>query len=368
LGIVVGSESSQKRTGGTPTYNGVALTIAAGISGGTTIELWYLLNPSTGAAYQISVPNSASINLCIQASSYKAQSGYTSVLDVKSSGSGVSANPSKSVTTTANGDVIVANLYDSYDSAPTAQSGTNLNRTDNDGFSDSNQYKLQVTAGVWASSWTISYSAWLIGVVAFKEYVVSTIDLAGSAAGQSEISGKLTADLILAGSAAGQSGAIGTLNIDTGGQEIRLSGTSGGVSTADGNLTRFQGLSGSAAGQSGASGSLRIGDLVGSAEGRSDAYGRLSTFLPIVIDWSKTKRQAITLIDNIVLSFIPPLKTGNLELIITNTGSYSVLWPVGVQDTEPTVYANAGGSYKNDGKTYVIFDYDEDGLYYGLTQ
>lgn len=106
----------------------------------------------------------------IQASSYKAGAGKTSILDVsENDGSLGSSNPDVDITTTANGDVIVAVLGDGYNNVPTAQSGTNLNRTDNGTFSDSNQYYLQATAGLYNVNWTCGNDDWVLYAVAFKE-------------------------------------------------------------------------------------------------------------------------------------------------------------------------------------------------------
>ena len=74
-----------------------------------------------------------------------------------------------SVTTTANGDVIVAAMGNGSDSAPTADSGTTLFITDNGAFSDSGQYTLQATAGSQAMSWTVGSDDWGVVVAAFKE-------------------------------------------------------------------------------------------------------------------------------------------------------------------------------------------------------
>jgi hypothetical protein len=143
LGIVTGG--SVARAGGAPTYNGVSLTQADSTriyasSPETSCELWYLLAPPTGAAYTISVPNTGTKSLYVQASSYKAASGYTSVLDVENGFTGLTSFSHATVTTTLDGGVIVGVGGGGSDTAPWLLSGTVLNRTDNGTFSDSNQY------------------------------------------------------------------------------------------------------------------------------------------------------------------------------------------------------------------------------------
>lgn len=173
LGIV--TAGSTLRAGGAPTFNGVALTQAdttrQSLAGDNkpSAELWYLLSPPTGSEYSISVPNTGSKTLYIQASSYKTADGSSSVLDVVGGDTGDSADPSVSVTTTGNGDVIVAVLCDDDGSEPSACSGTNLNMTDFGAASESNQYKLQTTAGAWASGWTCGSDGWGLCVAAFKK-------------------------------------------------------------------------------------------------------------------------------------------------------------------------------------------------------
>ncbi|KKL81516.1 hypothetical protein LCGC14_1993990, partial [marine sediment metagenome] len=195
LGIVTGSVT--QRAGGAPTYNGVELTQADqtrqhNVNPETSCELWYLLDPPTSSALQISVPNPISLPIHIQASSYNVAAGKTSALDVDGGDSGTSASPSVSVTTTEDGDVIGGMFGDGEDFihedfVPTGRSGTELNTTDNGLYSDNNQFTLQASAGAIATGWTTqTYGAgvygggvyngdddWCMCVAAFKETGVS---------------------------------------------------------------------------------------------------------------------------------------------------------------------------------------------------
>ncbi len=186
LGIV--TAGPDQRAGGKPTYNGVDLTQADesrqhNVNPETSCELWYLLEPATGSAFQVSIPNPNSRLLHVQASSYSAATGFTSDADVEGGSSGTSASPSVSVTPTVNGAVIIGVFGDGENFIPTAQSGVELNTTDDGLYSDSNQYTLQAVAGAIATSWTTqTYGAgvygggiyngdddWCLSVAAFKE-------------------------------------------------------------------------------------------------------------------------------------------------------------------------------------------------------
>lgn len=186
LGIVTGGPI--QRSGGAPTYNGVALTQADQTrqyitNPETSCELWYLTDPGTGSALQISIPNPTSLTLHVQASSYIVESGFTSALDVDGGNTGTSASPSISLTPTENGDVIVGVFGGGEDFIPTGNTGTELNATDNGLYSDSNQFTLQAIAGAISTGWTTQtygvgvygggiYNGdddWCMCVAAFKE-------------------------------------------------------------------------------------------------------------------------------------------------------------------------------------------------------
>ncbi|HEB26435.1 MAG TPA: hypothetical protein ENI05_01485, partial [Porticoccus sp.] len=184
VGIVIGPLSI--RAGDLPTYNGVALVRANPPRTVPDVgcELWYMLDPPTGSALEISVSNPLSFPLHVQASSYIVAGGKTSAIDVADgSFSFTTASPSISLTTTEDGDVIVGVFGDAEDFIPTGNSGTLLNANDNGLYSDSNQFTLQASAGAVATSWTTqTYGAgvygggiyngtdrWVMVVAAFKE-------------------------------------------------------------------------------------------------------------------------------------------------------------------------------------------------------
>jgi hypothetical protein len=185
LVVSVVTAGSTNRAGGNPTYNGITLSQADQLrkyatSPETSCELFYLLAPPTGSVYTISVPNTGGRTLYVVASSYKAQAGYTSALDVTNGNTGLSANPSVSVTTTTNGDVIVGVMGNGLTSVPTGRSGTVLYETDNGQHIDAAQYYLQTNLGVWATSWTIASDDWCVCVAAFKEAHLTSASLSVS--------------------------------------------------------------------------------------------------------------------------------------------------------------------------------------------
>ena len=181
LVVSIVGDNNANRTGGAPTYNGIALTQANStrIATETETEMWYLINPPTGAAYPISIPNGGGgMNLYVIASSYSAQPGYTSALDVTNGNTnGGSANPSVSVNTTANGDVIVGAMGNGNTAVPSADSGNTLFMTDNGSFSDNGQYSFQATAGAIAMGWTVGSDDWGVVVAAFKEVLITSTTL-----------------------------------------------------------------------------------------------------------------------------------------------------------------------------------------------
>jgi len=170
LGIT--TASTTVRTGGSPTYNGVAMTQVGSTKVGAaecTCEMWYLINPSTGAAYTISVPNAGGLTVTLMASNYIGASGTSAALDVYNSTQTTVANPNLIVTTTANGEVIVDMFGSGYASVPTANSQTLLYKVDEGAWCSNAQYALQASAGTINFSWTVASDDVAFIVAAFKE-------------------------------------------------------------------------------------------------------------------------------------------------------------------------------------------------------
>lgn len=173
--VIVGSTA---RTGGAPTYNGVAMTQADGtrMATETNTEMWYLLNPPTGSAYTVSVPNTNTRTIHAFTATAKAQSGYTSALDVVNGATGTTANPSVSVTTTTAGDFVTSITGHGSNSLGTG------NKTryggvwgiDHGNYSSMRMYELQATAGATTHTYTVGLDDWGVVVAAFKQVPLVT--------------------------------------------------------------------------------------------------------------------------------------------------------------------------------------------------
>lgn len=183
LTIVVGGTTA--RTGGAPTYNGVALTQAdqngqAPSGAETIVELWYLLNPGTGSSYQISIPDSNNVFLTADVSSYKATSGYKTVLKTDDDNGNTSTNPTgPSLTGLVSGDVLVAVVGSGATTwAPSARTGTQLYDVDDGSYGDGAQYLIKSDSSDTAMGWTFGTSDdWSVVEAAFTE--ISPIDQEG---------------------------------------------------------------------------------------------------------------------------------------------------------------------------------------------
>lgn len=175
LTIVVGGTTA--RTGGAPTYNGVALTQAdqngqAPSGAETIVELWYLLNPGTGSSYQISIPDSNNVFLTADVSSYKATSGYKTVLKTDDDNGNTSTNPTgPSLTGLVSGDVLVAVVGSGATTwAPSARTGTQLYDVDDGSYGDGAQYLIKSDSSDMAMGWTFGTSDdWSVVEAAFTE-------------------------------------------------------------------------------------------------------------------------------------------------------------------------------------------------------
>ncbi len=178
LTVAIIYSTNTNRTGGAPTYNGVALTQADTVrrapSGAeSSAELWYLLAPPTGATYTVSVPNTAAKAMDIVISSYSAQAGSISAFDVAGGAGATSASPASSVVATE-GDAVIAVVASGAQAWTGAsyggQIGTVLYNNDNGSWGGGSQYLVTGESGTQQMSWTFSTSDdWGLVIAAFKE-------------------------------------------------------------------------------------------------------------------------------------------------------------------------------------------------------
>lgn len=172
LGIALATTAA--RTGGAPTFAGITMlqagTTQATGAGVASTELWYLLNPPTGAAANIVVPNTAALNITLVASTYKAAPGLTSVLDVSAqsvnAGSG-STNPTVNIAPTVAGCAVVSVVMAG---GGTLTAGRTLLFT---GTAGTDRYGAEYTlpaAGTIAMNWTNATSTrWATNAASFRE-------------------------------------------------------------------------------------------------------------------------------------------------------------------------------------------------------
>ncbi len=165
------------RAGGAPTFNGKTFTQVgtrqtSGATGEGAVEMWYLLLTAadTGSAYTVSVPNTGSLAMRIHVSTYKSASGE-SALDVSAQTSAnPGTNPSQSITTTVDGDVMVDALFTGYTTPPSAYNvGVQLYGQDGGSYGAASRYYLQETAGSQTLSWTQPSDDYALITASFKE-------------------------------------------------------------------------------------------------------------------------------------------------------------------------------------------------------
>jgi len=164
------------RSGGAPTYNGVAMSqagitqVKAGAGGfpGASAEMWYLTNPTSGAN-TISIPNTPSLSIRAIASSFvNAHQEQSTVLDQTGGGTGTTANPSNSITPTMNLQIIVDIMSHELNTAETGRNKTLLYATDEGVWNTAAQYELQGNAAETTFTHTIGADHWAIAMASFR--------------------------------------------------------------------------------------------------------------------------------------------------------------------------------------------------------
>ena len=142
-----------------PTYNGIALTRAFPTQdfSETVSELWYLLDPPTGSAYTISIPNTNTLSLRANAMSFISSTGK-SEFDVAAGSTGTTTSISESVTTTKDGCALIQIVGSGNQTALTNESDILIEHLDLGGIAASVQYALQELAGSKTMSMTSSSS------------------------------------------------------------------------------------------------------------------------------------------------------------------------------------------------------------------
>ena len=285
------------RAGGAPTYAGGTLSQAGTTRYGTaspeaSAELWYLLNPTTGVAGTISIPNSGGVAMAAMIASAIAGPGYTSALEATGGSAGVSTNPTASITTSTVGDIIfgvVANGATTFN--PTATTGVQLYENDNGSWGGGSQYLIKADTGAQNIAWTFGTSEdWGVALAAFKPTLAGntgnlnlTLDaLTLSAAGTASISGALTQTLAaLTANATGTIAVKGTTTATLGAVALGATGTVAVTGSASVTLGAAALVSSGTVAVKGTA-SVTLGALTGTAAGVVAVTGAVSQTLGAV--------------------------------------------------------------------------------------
>ena len=172
LTICVGGTTG--RTGGAPTYNGIALTqVGSNLVGSSTVlEMWYMLNPPCVDVIDLEIPDGNSVYYTAEISSYKSATGFSALRASGTAGPTTSTNPTGPTHTgLASGDVIIALVGSAHGTwAPSGQTGTSLYTVDNGTYGNAAQYYIKVDVNDQALAWTFANSAsWEIISAVFQE-------------------------------------------------------------------------------------------------------------------------------------------------------------------------------------------------------
>jgi hypothetical protein len=175
LGInVSGANNRTNYSTAPPTFGGIQMKLVnvvqkAASSPEVVSELWYHLNPSTGSAYTISVPNAAtSRTLYLRASTFKAQSTYSTIFNASVGGNGTSANPTLTVSASTGG-VIVGCFGDGLATLPSVYDGIPILPVDHGAFTSVDTYKILGADGNASLGYTIDSDDWGLVIGSWSE-------------------------------------------------------------------------------------------------------------------------------------------------------------------------------------------------------
>lgn len=153
--LYIGIGSTTARGGGAPTYNGQTMELVFRRAGAAEVtnEMWYLLAPDTGAAYNFSVPNSGSLTVDLMGFSFNSPQIYPGI-DMSTNSGTTTANPSLTLTPMVDNCVLINTFSSGNGTVPTGNNRTLLFSTDNGSYTMNAQYAIQTTKSAMAFSWT----------------------------------------------------------------------------------------------------------------------------------------------------------------------------------------------------------------------
>ena len=167
--------TTEFRAGNNPTFNGIPMVISGSPQDGgeTHQELWYLLDPPTGSAYEFSCGNTNTDEVSVVLSTYTAAGG-SSYYDKGDQATGVDETPTISLTPT-NGSAVIIDIMGSGDrDEATANSQTLLYWWDTGSEGYAAQYALVEGQTLTTMSYTHRSDDWGIIAAVFDETVPTT--------------------------------------------------------------------------------------------------------------------------------------------------------------------------------------------------
>lgn len=174
LAVMLKVNGGTNRAGGLLTWGEYTLTQAnstqkAVTSPEASAELWYLLNPPPGTK-TLTIPNTGALTIFYQVAFGKAAGGGHSKFNVANGSNGTSANPSPGALACFAGDIVFSICASGATTwAPSAQSGTVIQNTDDGAHGGGTEYSLRAADGSFTPSWTQASDDWGAVTAAFSE-------------------------------------------------------------------------------------------------------------------------------------------------------------------------------------------------------
>jgi len=200
LVLAIFVDGNTTRTGGAPTYNGDPMTDSGQgfvVHTECGVEVWYLINPDTGAEYTISIPNTNTLSCIISAASFIPSAGGC-VYDNSNSATGETQDPSLSLTVSATGNLIFGALGSGDRDVPTAGANFTLIHTEDIGNQTwGSEYDLAGSATpVTVDFGTARADDWGLIGISFAEIVGDiNIDKSGANGDDIQVTDSVTVDV-----------------------------------------------------------------------------------------------------------------------------------------------------------------------------
>lgn len=170
------------RAGGALTWGEYTLTQANSTQKAVTTpeastELWYLLNPPA-TTRTLTIPNTGALTIFYQVAFGRAALGGKSKFNAAAGTNGTSANPSPgAIASCLAGDIVFATCASGATTwAPSAQSGTVIQNTDDGAHGGGTEYSLRATDGSFTPSWTQASDDWGAVAAAFSEVAPNALE------------------------------------------------------------------------------------------------------------------------------------------------------------------------------------------------